>query len=60
VVVLLEIIQLRFLKRGTGVSDDTAATFADRIVKGKIFSDDIFRNQDVSDLDDGSEIIPVV
>jgi hypothetical protein len=57
---LFQVIDLRFLKRSPAVADYAAASFADWIVAGKIFSDNLFRDEDVTYLDNGSKTIPAV
>ena len=59
-IMLFQIIDLRLLERSPAVADYAAASFADWVVAGKKFSDNLFRDEDVTYLDNGSETIPAV
>ena len=58
-VAFLQIIQFCLLERGAAVADYAATTLANGIIAGKIFSDDFFGDENVPDLDYGSEFIPL-
>ena len=59
-IILFQVIDFRLLKRSPAVADYAAASFADWVVAGEIFSDNLFRDEDVTYLDNGSETIPAV
>jgi len=52
----LDLFTFVLLQRRTAVAFDTADSPADGIIAGKIFSDDVFGNQNVSDLKNHSKI----